>query len=575
MSNGEESCIADSKLAIEAMMSEFQYKMRLEFDSLHERMDHLENSQNRSGTSQGRSNRAENGASNDEYEEDEGHLRAVQNNNKRSDDQIKGIKLKIPSIRGKSDPKAYLEWERKIEMIFECNSYTNKQKVKLAAVEFIDYASVWWNQLHLSCRRNCERAVENWEELQGLMWKRFVPNYYHRDLHNRLQTLTQGTMFVEVYYKEMKMAMMRADVQEDLEPTMSSFLNGLRPEIVKIVQLQHYLNMIELLDKALKVEMRLKKRGNTHLNSNSQARSWHDPPSKCEDKYVEPSQPPKSRPMETKPPTKIEAEVGTRTSKLQSGDAKCFKCQGFGHIASQCSNQRTMLILLDREVVSDNKDDCEGILPLVEESDNLEEELPSEGNVGVLVVRKMHAAQALKDEDVQQDKLFYTHYHIKDKLCSLIIDGDSCTNVASLYMVEKLVLSTTKHPKRYRLQWLNKDGGEQVYWQVKVPFCIGKYEDEMVCDVVPMQASHLILCRPWQYNKAVHFDGCLNKYSFMHYNRKVTLVPLTPRQIQEDQVRLHEEYESECELRKKEKSETVCDDERKALVSSCDDPISF
>ena len=74
MSNGEGSYIADSKLTMEAMMSEFQCKMGLEFDSFHERMDQLENSQ---GRSQGRNNRAKNGASNDEYEEDEGHLRAA------------------------------------------------------------------------------------------------------------------------------------------------------------------------------------------------------------------------------------------------------------------------------------------------------------------------------------------------------------------------------------------------------------------------------------------------------------------------------------------------------------------
>ena len=87
------------------------------------------------------------------------------------------MKLKIPTFQGKSDLEDYLEWERKIEMVFECNSYTDEQKVKLAVVEFTNYASVWWDQLRLSHRRNRERAVETWEELQGLMRKRFVPNY--------------------------------------------------------------------------------------------------------------------------------------------------------------------------------------------------------------------------------------------------------------------------------------------------------------------------------------------------------------------------------------------------------------
>ena len=59
-----------------------------------------------------------------------------------------------------------------------------------------------------------------------------------------------------------------------------------------------------------------------------------------------------------------------------------------------------------------------------------------------------------------------------------------------------------------------------------------------------------------------------NKYSFMHGDNKVTLVPLAPRQVQEDQARLHQESELECELRKKEKSEIESSEERKALVSS-------
>ena len=37
--------------------------------------------------------------------------------------RIEGVKLNIPSFKGKSDPEAYLEWELKIEHIFSCNTY--------------------------------------------------------------------------------------------------------------------------------------------------------------------------------------------------------------------------------------------------------------------------------------------------------------------------------------------------------------------------------------------------------------------------------------------------------------------
>ena len=78
----------------------------------------------------------------------------------------------------------------------------------------------------------------------------------------------------------------------------------------------------------------------------------------------------------------------------------------------------------------------------------------------------------------------------------MIIDGGSCANVASALLVEKLQLPTLKHPKPYKLQWLNDSGEVKVQKQVLVSFSIGKYHDEVLCDVVPMYASHILLGKP-------------------------------------------------------------------------------
>ena len=43
----------------------------------------------------------------------------------------------------------------------------------------------------------------------------FVPTYYNRDLFKKLQLLKQGIKSVEEYYKEMEIAMIRANVTED------------------------------------------------------------------------------------------------------------------------------------------------------------------------------------------------------------------------------------------------------------------------------------------------------------------------------------------------------------------------
>ena len=78
----------------------------------------------------------------------------------------------------------------------------------------------------------------------------------------------------------------------------------------------------------------------------------------------------------------------------------------------------------------------------------------------------------------------------------MIIDGGSCTNVANITLVEKLGMPTSKHPRHYKLQWLNDSGEVRVNKKVLISFSFGKYKDEVLCDVVLMQAGRLLLGRP-------------------------------------------------------------------------------
>jgi len=69
-----------------------------------------------------------------------------------------------------------------------------------------------------------------------------------------------------------------------------------------------------------------------------------------------------------------------------------------------------------------------------------------------------------------------------------IVDGGSCTNVASKRLVEKLKLPTIPHPKPYKLQWLSEDKEIKVTDQVLLSFSIKNYKDEGLCDVVSVKA---------------------------------------------------------------------------------------
>lgn len=172
---------------------------------------------------------------------------------------------------------------------------------------------------------------------------------------------------------------------------------------------------------------------------------------------------------------------------------------------------------------------------------------PVEGDL--LMVRRLLGVQ-VKDDDSQKENVFHTRCLVDGKVCSLIVDSGSCTNVASTRLVTKLGLKTIKHPRPYKLQWLKDDVDILVDKQVSVNFSIGKYHDEILCDVVPMEVGHILLGRPWQFDRKVHHDGHTNIYSFVHKKHKVSLLPLSPKEVYLDQTQWNLKRDKEIKEQK-------------------------
>ncbi|XP_033139394.1 uncharacterized protein LOC117131469 [Brassica rapa] len=430
--------------------------------------------------------------------------------------ELAGVKLKIPPFHGKADPDAYLEWEKKIELVFNCQHYTELKKIQVAATEFYDYALSWWDQLVTNKRRNGEFPIETWAEMKAAMRRRFVPSHYHRDLHQRLRRLTQGSRSVEEYFQEMELLMLRACISEDREPTMARFLGGLNREIQDNVELE------EMLHKAILVEQQIKRK---HHSRGSYGTSKYQQVKDEKPAYQKENK--SQQKEETKPGSifaKDKDKGKAEATSSRTRDVKCFKCQGRGHYANECTNKRVMILLENGEFESED----EKLETDQEHSEEEYEEEPVRGRL--LVARRTLSLQNKTEELEQRENLFYSRCMVQGKICSLIIDGGSCVNVASETMVKKLGLKTQKHPKPYRLQWLNEEGEMRVSTQVSIPLSIGRYEDEILCDVIPMEASHILLGRPWQFDRRVTHDGFTNKHSFEFNGKKTILVPLTPKE---------------------------------------------
>uniref|UniRef100_A0A2N9IK70 CCHC-type domain-containing protein n=1 Tax=Fagus sylvatica TaxID=28930 RepID=A0A2N9IK70_FAGSY len=265
-------------------------------------------------------------------------------------------------------------------------------------------------------KRNNERPVETWGELKALMRRRFVPGHFYRDLYQKLQNLTQGSRSVEDYHKEMEVAMIRANVEEDWEATMARFLSGLNRNIANVIELQHYVEIEDMVHMAMKNDSAEAKR-KTEL--------------------------PKGKDEGTSNKPKVESQPS------RNRDIKCFKCLGSGHIASQCPNRRVMIMRDNGEVMTESKDDSDGMPELVDASDDDGMVYPVIGE-SLVTRRAFNTHIKVDDAEQQRENIFHTRCHVNNK-------------------------------------WLNDCGEVRVDRQVLVTFSIGKYLDEEFEDVFPKE----------------------------------------------------------------------------------------
>ena len=63
-------------------------------------------------------------------------------------------------------------------------------------------------------------------------------------------------------------------------------------------------------------------------------------------------------------------------------------------------------------------------------------------------------------------------------------------------------------------------------------FHIGTYKDDIVCHIMPMDVCHILLGRPWQYDRKVVHDGRKNTYSLEKDGKRHTLSPLEDEAVQ-------------------------------------------
>jgi len=163
------------------------------------------------------------------------------------------------------------------------------------------------------------------------------------------------------------------------------------------------------------------------------------------------------------------------------------------------------------------------------------------------MIRRTLHNQPSHQELTQRENIFHTRCKVLENMCYLIVDSGSCCNCCSTRLVEKLAFPILPHPNPYKLQWINDDEGMVVNQQVEVNFSIGNFEDSMLCDIVPIEVCHVLLGRPWLFERETIHHGHTNEITFTQQERKIVLHPLISSQVEEDQMQMRKKREKERE----------------------------
>lgn len=439
--------------------------------------------------------------------------RAQQNRNNDGNRWISGIKLDIPEFHGGSKPEELLDWFVTVDEVIEFKDVPVNKRVSLVTTRFRGHAASWWNQLKLSRTRRGKEKILTWEKLKKHMRKTFIPHNFERLLFQRFHNIRQGARAVEDYANEFYQMLSRVDIHDSEDQLVARFIAGLRPQLQNMLHQFDPGSVSEARQRAVLVEQQSRYGANQWPNNTRQRNS--SPTADDTKSSGESSSGPRTanRPADTAAPREARP---SRPNAL-----RCYSCGETGHIQTACPTYgKRGLVANDRELIGDPiYDQEEGQFDDVEE-----EEL--QGDTGTFLMLRRNCLAPKSSEPWQRTALFNSTCTVKGKVCRFVIDSGCSSNVVSEEAVRKLSLLAEAHPHPYRLLWLQTGAEVQVSHRTLLNLSIGAfYKESLYCDIAPMDVSHIILGRPWQYDREVMHNGKLNTYSFLFQGRRITLLP--------------------------------------------------
>ncbi|KAF5449708.1 hypothetical protein F2P56_030125 [Juglans regia] len=395
------------------------------------------------------------------------------------------------------------------------------RRVQFVSLKLTSTAQLFWKSVEDLLERHHAPPVGSLEEMKRSLQEKYLPQSYRGNLLDQWNALTQGNWPVTEYVTQFDEFRMRCHIVEDEAMTLSRFRQGLKDDL----RCELVLRGVATLDHAFSLVRDYESVMRTPYGRRGDNRPSITPA---------PTLSPKS--LLGPPPSNVSPawenkgkgpKIPRTSSRLQ-----CFKCNGFGHISSNCPSRT--LVIEEHEGILDEPLEDQVYEPKLEEFGDLGDDedtflgcirtflvdlssVPHAPDTPRLSVVRCTLTQPKGADDWRRHAIFHTYIKINDKDCKIIVDNGSCINAVSMATVSHLGLQPVPHPQLYSVYWVDTSSID-VKERCLVPIQLLEYKDCIWCDVIPMDVGHVMLGRPWLFDLDVTIHGLniINSTEFEH-----------------------------------------------------------
>ncbi|XP_038701867.1 uncharacterized protein LOC119998596 [Tripterygium wilfordii] len=366
------------------------------------------------------------------------------------------LKADIPYFDGFVNIEGFIDWLAEVERYFDFASIPEDKKVKYVAIRLKGGVSAWWDRLQETRRREGKDKIRTWSKMKRMLKSRFLPPEFEQYLFHQYQHCRQNERSVGEYTAEFYRLAERTNLP--------------KPESCQLERC-HY----------------------SKRHPEDYSKSPFDKGSHFDKTISEPNG--SEGRFEKTGGSKVgDGKFGAKTPVKESSKAsnpyswpfppKCFKCGKPGHRSNECRSKSVQFVVADGECVDDDK---EGDIVCSSDGEEIDQDY-EEGGQSYLI-QKVFLSEK-KENDSQRHKLFRTRCTILGHHFDVVIDNGSQENLIDKNVVQKLKLFVEKRPEPYAVKWIKPLEKVRVTERCLVPLSIGRYSDEVYCDILDMDACH-------------------------------------------------------------------------------------